>query len=380
MASPQFYKWPVFFKEMPMSLQRELCIGVNLAMQEEESSRTMNPIPILDVQGQGHIGIKTIITEDIRVHIMVIRQTFIQDGQVRTAIHGEPCLDTGSSARTVSRTFRTLIQEGSRCDGLISCVEQHADDFAALGIQCNLDALIASLGLHWPENLDVGALTEHQYLIVKLRYASALLRRCCYIGMFIRKVMGKTKGMEPDDWWCLSDPRGYDIELDLWIHEKGILRQQFDYNIDWMLKMYGFGRNEIQQRNEIFSGTWVNRISVLEDFHHLQIRFGGANISEVAEQLEYCYYAIRNRRDYIKHKGSNGPAIAQLAWDCEREFDFARSIVDGLWNHYNAGGQRRNIVRRSMGNNGEWRTMTDDEKLLLTRGDGRLQNRYVLFL
>ncbi|KAI0144264.1 hypothetical protein GGR57DRAFT_482556 [Xylariaceae sp. FL1272] len=180
------------------------------------------------------------------------------------------------------------------------------------------------------------------------------------------------------DVWHLHDPEGHDIELDLWIHEKKILEQnKFDYKMDWMLKMYGFGRNEIQQRDKIFSGTRINMISVLENFHFLQIMFGGANISEAAEQLQYCYYAIRNRRDYIKRIGFHGPRITDLTRNCEREFHFARSIVDGLRKQDHIHGKRPILVRRWMGNQGEWRSMTDEEKVLLTRGDTQLQNLYI---
>ncbi|KAI8635491.1 hypothetical protein F5Y19DRAFT_482707 [Xylariaceae sp. FL1651] len=203
------------------------------------------------------------------------------------------------------------------------------------------------------------------------RFEEEIIWRCRYIDEFMGHLeKGGEYNLERAEHYPLLGP---DIEMDLWLFEKEIIhRKPFNHKTDTLTRMYGFGRNELQflTHFEILAA-----ISLLEHFHLLQACVGFDETSDIAEQLEYFYYSVR---DYQKKK--TNPEQAQRAWDhCRREFSIAQFLVDSVWKALETYGTRssvKKIKRREGSPNGNWAIMGLAEKRRVLRNDPKLMQRF----
>ncbi|KAI1486311.1 hypothetical protein F5X96DRAFT_655756 [Biscogniauxia mediterranea] len=215
--------------------------------------------------------------------------------------------------------------------------------------------------------------TEGQRRFSQLRFKNEILWRCCYINEFMSRVHGSFQAEEKRSFYPFLGP---DIELDLWIFENGILRSrevQFDPSRDILTRMYGFGRQELRYLSDRQNTFRDRELAVLGRFHMLQGCLGIKQTEDIAEQLKYCFYAVRNLREI---RGRNR---RQMYCDRKREFDIAKVLVDKIWRGLaNKPFRDLEMLKRDeRGFHGEWCTLNPWERWEVLRQDNNLALQYM---
>ncbi|KAI1495719.1 hypothetical protein F5X99DRAFT_402531 [Biscogniauxia marginata] len=215
--------------------------------------------------------------------------------------------------------------------------------------------------------------TEGQGRFSQLRFKNEILWRCCYIDAFMSRVNRSFRVGFGLSYYPFLGP---DIELDIWIFQKGILspkEAKFDPKMDILTRMYGFGLQELRYLSNSQNGCRGRELPILERFHLLQGCLGFQQTEDILEQFKYCFYAVRNCRDV------RDPHRHQKFGDRKREFDIAKFLVDKVWDDVSAKPTRGlPIIKRGRyGVQGEWCTMSVLEKMSVLRYDEDLLLEYL---
>ncbi|KAI1639539.1 hypothetical protein F4809DRAFT_595641 [Biscogniauxia mediterranea] len=215
--------------------------------------------------------------------------------------------------------------------------------------------------------------TEGQRRFSQLRFKNEILWRCCYINEFMSRVRGSFQAEKKRSFYPFLGP---DIELDLWIFENKILRSrevQFDPSRDILTRMYGFGSQELKYLSDRQNTFRDKELAVLGRFHMLQGCLGIKQTEDIAEQLKYCFYAVRNSRDM------RDPSRRQKFCDRRREFDIAKVLVDKIWRGLADKPVRdlEMLKREERGIRGEWCTLSPWERWEVLRHDSNLALQYL---
>ncbi|KAI3322053.1 hypothetical protein HD806DRAFT_545291 [Xylariaceae sp. AK1471] len=203
----------------------------------------------------------------------------------------------------------------------------------------------------------------------RVRFIREIMWRCRYIDEFMcHCAKGGKHNIRQSDFYPILGP---DIEMDLWLFENQIILQKepFSPRTDTLVRMYGFGKKELQflKRERMH-----DEIKTLHCFHLLQACIGFEETKDIAEQMQFCFYAVR---DLMADKIS--PNLGRL--DVRREFDVAKFLVNGVWQDLMTGAERSpgpRVGRRAGSSNGNWSFMDLEEKRRVLRNDPDLMTRY----
>ncbi|KAI5918282.1 hypothetical protein F4810DRAFT_692850 [Camillea tinctor] len=217
--------------------------------------------------------------------------------------------------------------------------------------------------------------TWEQIKFSQLRFKNEILWRCCYINEFMSRVRGTFKegeGEMPSFYPFL----GPNVELDIWLFANGIIRTKeadFDIDTDILTRMYGFGQRELKYLSDSQNTFRRRELGVLERFHMLQGCLGFEATRDIAEQLKYCFYAVRNTRNI------QDEYRYLWFWDRRREFAIAAYLVRNLWENVDGWPQRtmRTVTRENRGLHGEWFTLCTWDRLEILRHDSYLVRKYL---
>ncbi|KAI1333164.1 hypothetical protein F5Y16DRAFT_393564 [Xylariaceae sp. FL0255] len=236
------------------------------------------------------------------------------------------------------------------------------------------------------------SIEQQQYLdAAVVRFESYLIARCIYIEEFIHHHESEGGDLNGNVYSYRFYPAlGPDPELDLWLLTTEIISQNggnqelFDPQSDFLVHMYGFGRNEL----EYFTGRSDDSrgddsefrkesVKLLDRYHILRSVLGIKDTEDIEEQLRYYFNAILDYR--LSHcSGTECPCKDGERNDCQREFEIARLMIDRLWIGFKRLGRRDSLIEKRvmMGDHGEWNTLSDQEAMGLLHFDPTLLDRW----
>lgn len=169
--------------------------------------------------------------------------------------------------------------------------------------------------------------------------------------------------------------------------------EPFDKNTSILKCMYGFALNELEflARNPNAREREA-QLETLELYHLLKFFLGTANVADLSEQLEFCFYALKRSRSAWMEtpRGGFNPQAHQrrqrdAARDRRREFQIAKIMADRLWEQLLLEGQRimpiflrRQLLTNGQQREGDWQKLSLGEKFHLLGGEGQYYKQHGL--
>ncbi|KAI1340509.1 hypothetical protein F5Y15DRAFT_422963 [Xylariaceae sp. FL0016] len=248
-------------------------------------------------------------------------------------------------------------------------------------INLHVDNLRSLLQETWFRLVQHQVLTEHREKL-QTSFKELLMNRCAHISAFVKHAFSKhhKRPIQENPDLGPSPEAAPDPQLDALIFEKGVMKQntsEFEPRMHPLILMYGFGQYEIDwlHRNKNKAERSAQSSTVCR-YHELQAKYGPGNFKDVAETLEFCFYATRNSR-----KSQTSEDYKKLCDIRRMEFDIAKRMVNELHDDYEKGNKRRSppILRRKWGREGDWEklAMADRNRLL---GTDDLKKKYAHLL
>ncbi|KAK9779611.1 hypothetical protein AB5N19_12704 [Seiridium cardinale] len=190
----------------------------------------------------------------------------------------------------------------------------------------------------------LGGITPELKLDIQIRFLFEILSRCFYVGCFLHGgVDASSTSLAPR------------LTLDCWLYETEILETRGNFNpvSDDLVRMYGMGKKELRWlQNNPAEKERIEQILTLERYHVLKSRLGVNATEDIREQLCFCYFEIRNRREFFSSQlgqdTSQPPSSTRFKFTRnpsrmlqpdhhqrilarKREFKIAKIMVDRVW-------------------------------------------------
>ncbi|KAK9418025.1 hypothetical protein SUNI508_08454 [Seiridium unicorne] len=190
----------------------------------------------------------------------------------------------------------------------------------------------------------LGGITSELKLEIQIRFLFEILSRCFYVGCFLHG------GVDASSTYLA--PR---LALDCWLYETEILETGSNFNpvSDDLIRMYGMGKKELRWlQNNPNEKERMEQILTLDRYYILKACLGVNATEDIREQLCFCYFEIRNRREFFSSQlgpGTSQPSSStrfeftrnpnrmlqpdqhQGILARKREFKIAKIMVDRVW-------------------------------------------------
>ncbi|KAK8088049.1 hypothetical protein PG997_003010 [Apiospora hydei] len=235
-----------------------------------------------------------------------------------------------------------------------------------------------------------------------LQFVSEILWRCCYIiesfrTMAPRGGLGLNLLSQPVEGLISFARKGHcywpwlgpNIALDVFIFEKGILRENdpFKVRTSFLVRMYGMGIRDLKflLRNPN-QPERKEQLDTLHRCHILRAWLGKADSTDLTEQLEFCYYSMaasmRNneQRRYRPEQETHEQRVKAR----QREFKILKIMVDRVWLETERNGGHRLtpvLLRRVRAGDGQiregdWHLLEEEQQRILLGGQTRYHPKH----
>ncbi|KAK7941165.1 uncharacterized protein PG986_013552 [Apiospora aurea] len=182
---------------------------------------------------------------------------------------------------------------------------------------------------------------------------------------------------------------GPNIALDVFIFEKGILRENDPFRVrtSFLVRMYGMGIRDLKfllkNPNE---SERREQLDTLHRCHILRAWLGKTDSADLTEQLEFCYYSMaasmRNNEQscYLPDMETHKQRVKAR----QREFKILKIMVDRVWLETERDGGHRRIplllrrVRAEDGKirEGDWHLLEKEQQRILLGGQTRYHPKH----
>jgi hypothetical protein len=237
---------------------------------------------------------------------------------------------------------------------------------------------------------------EGIYREPEVRFMNEILYRCIYINAFLKTKRYIVEKESQCTYFNRYYPAfGPNVELDCWIYEQGILqdpqsaKEHFNHLDNDLIRMYGFATVDLRfLQNNHHADERREQLRTLESYHILKIWLQDEDLKDVAEQMRFCYYAMRDSKNWPsmaqadqdktsppgKNNHRNPDRLASVKAR-KREFKIAKIMVNRAWKEYTANGKRispielrQKTLEQMSSRKGDWDKLSMEERTRLLGG------------